>query len=94
MPELEGRRLWLAGIGGAGLSAYAVVAKAWGAEVSGWDRNETPYLVHVREAGIRPSSSAAPFPSSAATRAPVPGGSSRRETRATARSFSSGLASL
>ena len=52
MPELEGRRLWLAGIGGAGLSAYAVVAKAWGAEVSGWDRNETPYLAHVREAGI------------------------------------------
>ena len=52
MPELEGRRLWLAGIGGAGFSAYAVVAKAWGAEVSGWDRNETPYLAHVREAGI------------------------------------------
>ena len=52
MPELEGRRLWLAGIGGAGVSAYAVVAKAWGAEVSGWDRNETPYLAHVREAGI------------------------------------------
>jgi UDP-N-acetylmuramate--alanine ligase len=52
LPELDGRRLWLAGIGGAGLSAYAVVAKAWGAEVSGWDRNETPYLAHVREAGI------------------------------------------
>ncbi len=52
MPELEGRRLWLAGIGGAGLSGYAVVARAWGADVSGWDRNETPYLAHVRAAGI------------------------------------------
>jgi UDP-N-acetylmuramate--alanine ligase len=52
LPALEGRRLWFAGIGGAGLSGYAVVAKAWGAEVSGWDRNETPYLAHVRAAGI------------------------------------------
>ncbi len=40
------------GIGGAGLSGYAVVAKAWGAEVAGWDRHETPYLEHVRAAGI------------------------------------------
>ena len=52
MPELEGRKLWFAGIGGAGLSGYAVVAKAWGADVSGWDRNETPYLAHVRAVGI------------------------------------------
>jgi UDP-N-acetylmuramate--alanine ligase len=60
LPELEGRRLWLAGIGGAGLSGYAVVAKAWGAEVTGWDRNETPYLAHVRAAGIPVSVSAEP----------------------------------
>jgi UDP-N-acetylmuramate--alanine ligase len=52
LPELDGRRLWLAGIGGAGLSGYAIVAAAWGADVSGWDRNETPYLAHVRAAGI------------------------------------------
>ncbi len=52
MPDLDGRRLWFAGIGGAGLSGYAVVSRAWGAEVSGWDRNETPYLAHVRAAGI------------------------------------------
>jgi UDP-N-acetylmuramate--alanine ligase len=52
LPELDGRRLWLVGIGGAGLSGYAVVARAWGAEVAGWDRNETPYLAHVRAAGI------------------------------------------
>src|SRR5829696_3943356 len=32
------------GIGGAGLSAYAFLARAWGAEVGGWDRVDTPYL--------------------------------------------------
>jgi UDP-N-acetylmuramate--alanine ligase len=52
LPSLEGRRLWFVGIGGAGLSGYAVVARAWGAEVAGWDRYETPYLEHVRAAGI------------------------------------------
>jgi UDP-N-acetylmuramate--alanine ligase len=41
---LEGRRLWFVGIGGAGLSAYAQLARAWGAEVGGWDRVDTPYL--------------------------------------------------
>jgi UDP-N-acetylmuramate--alanine ligase len=49
---LDGRRIWLVGIGGAGLSGYALLARAWGAEVGGWDRNETPYLAPVREAGI------------------------------------------
>jgi UDP-N-acetylmuramate--alanine ligase len=44
---LAGRRLWLAGIGGAGMSAYALLARAWGADVSGWDRVETPYLAHL-----------------------------------------------
>ncbi|HSE81307.1 MAG TPA: Mur ligase domain-containing protein, partial [Gaiellaceae bacterium] len=74
MPELDGRRLWLAGIGGAGFSGYAVMARAWGAEVSGWDRNETPYLEYVRAAGIpvivspephEPPSGAEPFVSTA-----------------------------
>jgi UDP-N-acetylmuramate--alanine ligase len=41
---LSGRRIWFVGIGGAGLSAYAQLARAWGAEVGGWDRVETPYL--------------------------------------------------
>ena len=50
--RLDGRKLWFVGIGGAGLSGYAVLAKAWGAEVAGWDRHETPYLEHVRAAGI------------------------------------------
>jgi UDP-N-acetylmuramate--alanine ligase len=44
LPSLEGRRIWFVGIGGAGLSGYALLARAWGAEVGGWDRVETPYL--------------------------------------------------
>lgn len=52
MPDLDGRRLWFAGIGGAGLSGYAIVASAWGADAAGWDRRETPYLAYVRAAGI------------------------------------------
>ena len=47
---LAGRRIWIAGIGGAGMSAYALLAHAWGAEVAGWDRVDTPYLAHL--AGI------------------------------------------
>jgi UDP-N-acetylmuramate--alanine ligase len=34
------------------LSGYALLAHAWGAEVAGWDRVETPYLGNVRAAGI------------------------------------------
>jgi UDP-N-acetylmuramate--alanine ligase len=45
---LDGRRIWFVGIGGAGLSAYATIAAAWGAEVGGWDRVETPYLEPLR----------------------------------------------
>jgi UDP-N-acetylmuramate--alanine ligase len=48
LPALEGRRLWFVGIGGAGLSAYAQLARAWGAEVGGWDRVDTPYLEPLR----------------------------------------------
>ena len=44
MPALDGRRFWFVGIGGAGLSAYAQLARARGAEVGGWDRVRTPYL--------------------------------------------------
>jgi UDP-N-acetylmuramate--alanine ligase len=44
LQPLLGRRLWFVGIGGAGLSSYAFLARAWGAEVGGWDRVETPYL--------------------------------------------------
>ena len=48
MRPLEGRRLWFVGIGGAGLSAYAAIAAAWGAEVGGWDRVDTTYLEPLR----------------------------------------------
>jgi len=41
---LAGRRIYFVGVGGAGLSAYANFARAWGAEVRGWDRNETIFL--------------------------------------------------
>ena len=44
MPDLDGRRLYFVGIGGAGLSSYAFLARAWGAEVAGWDLRDTPYL--------------------------------------------------
>ena len=42
--RFDGRRIWFVGIGGAGLSSYAFLARARGAEVGGWDRVETPYL--------------------------------------------------
>ena len=59
---LTGRRLWIAGIGGAGMSAYALLAHAWGAEVAGWDRVETPYLAHLEgiEVTIAPDAPATP----------------------------------
>ena len=41
---MTGRRLWFVGIAGAGMSAYAQLARAWGAEIGGWDRVRTPYL--------------------------------------------------
>jgi UDP-N-acetylmuramate--alanine ligase len=53
-----GRRIWLAGIGGAGMSGYALLARAWGAEVAGWDRVDTPYLRHLE--GIAVEISAEP----------------------------------
>jgi len=53
LSRLTGRRLWFVGIGGAGLSGYAAVARAWGAEVGGWDRVETPYLRQLEGAEIR-----------------------------------------
>jgi UDP-N-acetylmuramate--alanine ligase len=59
---LEGRKLWFAGIGGAGLSAYSVLACAWGAQVAGWDPHETPYLEHVRARGIPVEISETPSP--------------------------------
>ncbi len=42
--SLRGRRFYFVGIGGSGLSAYANIARAWGAEVRGWDARETIFL--------------------------------------------------
>jgi UDP-N-acetylmuramate--alanine ligase len=48
LAPLSGRRIWFIGIGGAGLSAYATIASAWGAQVGGWDRVDTTYLKQLR----------------------------------------------
>lgn len=49
---LEGRRFWFVGIGGAGMSALALVAKAWGAEVGGSDQAGSSYVDRLEAAGI------------------------------------------
>jgi len=54
MGDWSGRRLHVIGVAGAGMSAYAIVCRALGAEVTGSDRAESPYLTRVREAGIEP----------------------------------------
>jgi UDP-N-acetylmuramate--alanine ligase len=51
----SGRRLHFVGIGGAGMSGLALVARALGAEVTGSDRAESSYTAHLREAGIEPA---------------------------------------
>ena len=52
MQPFAGRRLWFVGIGGAGMSALALVAHAWGAEVGGSDRARSSYVDRLEEAGI------------------------------------------
>src|SRR5947207_15102769 len=49
-----GRRLHFIGIGGAGMSGLALVARALGATVTGSDRAESSYTERLREAGIEP----------------------------------------
>ncbi len=53
MQPLAGRRLWFVGIGGAGMSALAVVARAWGAEVAGSDRARSAYVELLEREGVR-----------------------------------------
>ena len=63
MPSpLDGRRFWIAGIGGAGMSAYALLARAWGAEVRGWDRVQTPYLEQLEGIDVQISDEPSPPP--------------------------------
>jgi UDP-N-acetylmuramate--alanine ligase len=47
-----GRRLHLIGVGGAGMSALATVAYAWGADVSGCDRTRSSYAERLARFGI------------------------------------------
>lgn len=54
MSAWSARRLHFVGLGGAGMSGLAIVARALGATVTGSDRAESPYLARVREAGITP----------------------------------------
>ncbi len=46
------RRFHMLGIGGAGVSALALVAYAWGSEVTGCDRTASPYLERLERFGI------------------------------------------
>jgi UDP-N-acetylmuramate--alanine ligase len=50
----SGRRLHFVGIGGAGMSGLALVARALGAEVTGSDRAASPYMGPLRAEGIEP----------------------------------------
>jgi UDP-N-acetylmuramate--alanine ligase len=52
---MDGRRLHFIGIGGAGMSGLALVARALGAEVTGSDRAESSYVDRLRAAGIEPA---------------------------------------
>ena len=53
-PDWSSRRLHFVGIGGAGMSALALVAQALGAQVSGSDQAESSYTERLREHGIEP----------------------------------------
>jgi UDP-N-acetylmuramate--alanine ligase len=48
----RGRRLHFVGVGGAGMSGYARLARALGAEVSGSDRANSPYAERLAADGI------------------------------------------
>ena len=50
-PPVAGRRLHFVGIGGAGMSGLALVARELGAEVTGSDRAESSYTARLREPG-------------------------------------------
>ena len=52
--DWSGRRLHFVGLGGAGMSGLAIVARALGASVTGSDRGDSAYLARVREAGVEP----------------------------------------
>ncbi len=53
-PVWAGRRLHFVGIGGAGMSGLALVARALGAAVTGSDRAPSSYTARLQEHGIEP----------------------------------------
>jgi UDP-N-acetylmuramate--alanine ligase len=57
---LSGRRFYFVGIGGSGLSAYANIARALGAQVRGWDLRETIFMETL--AGVAIDIGAEPTP--------------------------------
>jgi UDP-N-acetylmuramate--alanine ligase len=52
--DWSSRRIHFVGIGGAGMSGLAIVARALGAQVTGSDRAESSYTERLREHGIEP----------------------------------------
>jgi UDP-N-acetylmuramate--alanine ligase len=54
MTDWRNRKLHFIAIGGAGMSGLALVANRLGAEVSGSDRADGPYMDHLRAAGLAP----------------------------------------
>jgi UDP-N-acetylmuramate--alanine ligase len=52
--DWSSRRLHFVGIGGAGMSGLALVARELGAQVTGSDRAESSYTARLREHGIEP----------------------------------------
>jgi UDP-N-acetylmuramate--alanine ligase len=53
--DFNGRRFHFVGLGGAGMSGLAIVARQLGAEVTGSDRGDSAYLARVRDAGVTPA---------------------------------------
>jgi UDP-N-acetylmuramate--alanine ligase len=52
--DWSSRRLHFVGIGGAGMSGLALIARRLGASVTGSDRGESSYMTRLREHGIEP----------------------------------------
>ena len=52
--DWKDRELHFVGVGGAGMSALALVASRLGAKVTGSDRAESSYLERLRDAGLEP----------------------------------------
>ncbi|MGI8572711.1 MAG: UDP-N-acetylmuramate--L-alanine ligase [Solirubrobacteraceae bacterium] len=53
-PDWSSRRLHFVGIGGAGMSGLALIARSLGAQVTGSDRARSPYTERLERQGITP----------------------------------------